>query len=180
MTKLTFVLTLLLSIPLTFAQSYYDNYTGPSLHIKRIQAKRRRFTTPTPAPETAEQKFKREFLAAVNAHRALLGFSALTYTVAIDPVAQSHSQNMSSGAVPFGHDGITTRCQQIYPLVTGETGCSENVAAGYEDPQLLLRDFLNSPGHRANIERQNAKYTGLGLYRSTAGMQYFTQLFIQN
>jgi uncharacterized protein YkwD len=56
-------------------------------------------------------------------------------------------------------------------------GMGENVAYGQKDPADVMRAWMNSPGHRANI--LNAKYTeiGVGVVIASNGQAFFTQQF---
>jgi uncharacterized protein YkwD len=56
------------------------------------------------------------------------------------------------------------------------TVVAENVASGQMSAREVVDGWLNSPGHRRNIEG-NFKLTGIGLARGSRGMIYFTQIF---
>lgn len=44
---------------------------------------------------------------------------------------------------------------------------SENIALGYHDAQDVMIDWMNSPGHRANILDPNVKSVGVGIFYQT-------------
>ena len=178
MTRIFGLLFLIVTSLSAFAQNdYYSRYEGPLRQLQRLRAKKTRFAPPV-VTETPEQIYKREFLTALNAYRGNLGLSPLVHQLNLDPIAATHSQNMASGSVPFSHDGFEGRCSAAYQLVSGESGCSENVMFGENSPTLALQRFLASDGHRRNIEHPSARATGIGLARSANGTLYFTQLFI--
>lgn len=54
----------------------------------------------------------------------------------------------------------------------------ENIAWGQKTPEQVMQGWMNSPGHRANILNANFTAIGVGYYRSPAGVNYWTQLFI--
>ena len=51
----------------------------------------------------------------------------------------------------------------------------ENIAKGYQSPEAVVRGWMNSPGHRANI--LNSSYTHIGVGYVASG-NYWTQMFI--
>jgi len=53
---------------------------------------------------------------------------------------------------------------------------AENVAFGYPTAAKVVSAWLNSPGHRANIEG-NYTHSGFGVIEAPDGRVYFTQLF---
>jgi uncharacterized protein YkwD len=116
----------------------------------------------------------------INNHRASLGLPALTRNATIDGQARIHSQNMANGTVPFSHNGFQQRVQtiaQTIPLRAAAENVSYN--QGHSDPvSVAVQGWLNSSGHRANIE-DNYNLTGIGIARSSNGAYYFTQMFIR-
>ena len=56
-------------------------------------------------------------------------------------------------------------------------GAGENIAWGQKSPEAVMRAWMNSDGHRANI--LNAKFTkiGVGYYQDVNGTNYWTQLY---
>jgi hypothetical protein len=59
--------------------------------------------------------------------------------------------------------------------VTG--GWGENIAAGYPTPASVFNGWLNSPGHRANIENPAYVAMGSGAASSASGQIYWAQTF---
>ena len=59
--------------------------------------------------------------------------------------------------------------------VTGSWG--ENIAAGYPSPASVVNGWLNSPGHRANIENPNYVSMGAGAASSASGQLYWAHTF---
>lgn len=56
----------------------------------------------------------------------------------------------------------------------------ENIAAGQSSPQEVVEDWMNSPGHRANILDESYTALGVGYYYNSSGLyrSYWVQLFI--
>lgn len=117
----------------------------------------------------------------VNQYRASLGLPPLTIDARISEQARIHSQNMASGVVPVGHEGLYQRLQTIGKAIPFSAG-SENVALCFNcaDPAARAVQFwLNSPPHRGAIEG-NYNLTGIGVAKNDKGNCYFTQIFIRS
>ena len=56
-------------------------------------------------------------------------------------------------------------------------GSGENIAYGYRSPKAVMEGWLNSPGHRANIERETYTTIGVGVVTNDDGTTYWTQNF---
>ena len=56
-------------------------------------------------------------------------------------------------------------------------GWGENIAYGYASPDAVMAGWLNSPGHRANIENASFRAIGIGVVRASNGTYYWTQNF---
>jgi uncharacterized protein YkwD len=53
----------------------------------------------------------------------------------------------------------------------------ENVAYGQRDPAEVMRAWMNSPGHRANILNGRYSTIGVGVVVAASGQPYYTQVF---
>lgn len=53
----------------------------------------------------------------------------------------------------------------------------ENIASGQSSPEAVVKSWMNSPGHRANILNEDFTHIGVGCCRSESGRFYWTQLF---
>jgi uncharacterized protein YkwD len=111
----------------------------------------------------------------VNEHRTGMGLSALEWNDIIANECRQHSEEMAN-AHTINHDGFNERINKI-----GETipwgWAGENVAYNYS-AQGAVTAWLNSPGHKSNIE-SNSNYTGVGVAYD-GGTIYFTQIFIRS
>lgn len=117
-----------------------------------------------------------DILRYVNEHRRAKGLAPLQANSFISSVALQHSRDMLSGKTPFGHDGFHDRIDRIRKRLGPIRVAAENVASGPMSAREVVDGWLNSPGHRKNIEG-NFKLTGIGLARRGDGMIYFTQIF---
>lgn len=123
--------------------------------------------------------FTEEFLELVNTHRISLGIKPLIHVEGLEDIAQTHSQNMASGSVAFGHDGFSERCSDGRIILSGGNLCGENVAKGQKTPKAAYQSWMNSSGHRANIEQSRYTHTGFGFAQDKSGTYYWTQIFFE-
>ena len=61
-------------------------------------------------------------------------------------------------------------------------GCSlsmagENVAYGYTSADAVMKGWMGSPGHRANIVKKRYRLLGVGARKSESGTWYLAQVF---
>jgi uncharacterized protein YkwD len=111
-----------------------------------------------------------EVFSLLNQQRAANGLPALHGSAALDNSAQSYSEAMmratAGGPVFLSHTGPdgSTFEDRINAAGYGEwTAIGENIAAGQHSPQEVVDDWMNSPGHRANILDPNFRDVGIGI-----------------
>lgn len=56
-------------------------------------------------------------------------------------------------------------------------GWGENIAYGYATADAVMQGWLNSPGHRANIERSTYRAIGVGAATGSNSRIYWAQVF---
>lgn len=116
-----------------------------------------------------------QVLNLVNAERAKYGLAPLSWdAVNLAPGAAVRAQEI---AVYFSHtrpDGSS-----CFTAITNPGMVGENIAAGQRSPEEVVNDWMNSPGHRANI--LNARFTklGVGYFYNSQDMYryYWVQMF---
>jgi uncharacterized protein YkwD len=59
-----------------------------------------------------------------------------------------------------------------------QTYAAENIAYGQKTPAEVMKGWMNSSGHRANILSKNAQYIGIGVQYKN-GVYYWTQFFAE-
>jgi len=120
-----------------------------------------------------------DFLSLVNNHRKKKGLRELRLDTSMNEIALKHSQDMASAKVRFGHDGFSTRCSLAREALGGGNLCLENVAWGQKNSEEVFNAWINSSGHRKNIEHNRATHMGLGYAKNSKGVYYWTQLFLE-
>ncbi|BFG69894.1 hypothetical protein KACHI17_07750 [Sediminibacterium sp. KACHI17] len=119
-----------------------------------------------------------DILYHVNEYRKKKGLGMLKGIAAADEQAALHSKNMALKRTAFGHDGFENRIQRITKSTGTIMAAAENVAYGKLSAEEVVKGWINSPGHRKNIEG-NYTQTGIGVYQDAKGVIFFTQLFIR-
>jgi uncharacterized protein YkwD len=126
-----------------------------------------------PAPELPAEMGN--FVSQMNAHRQSVGCPALVWNDAVAAVAQAHSRDMVDRGY-FSHtnpDGESP-FDRLASAGVGYSGAAENIAYGYPTGDAVLQAWLDSPGHRANIENCSLTEHGVGLEGT-----HWTHLFIR-
>lgn len=103
-----------------------------------------------------------EALALINQQRAAAGCAPLVVSKSLQAAAQSYAQAMAQQNFfgHFGKDGSTLLGRLRRAGFEGRH-MGENLAAGMDDPQDLVRGWMASPGHRKHI--LNCRYTQTGI-----------------
>jgi uncharacterized protein YkwD len=119
----------------------------------------------------------------VNQHRASLGLSQLTVTTPLTNAAVWKSRHMAYYRYMQHEDPAPPVARSVgdrllacgYPALTA--GWGENIAYGYATAAAVMQGWLNSAGHRANIERASYRAIGVAAATSSTGTVYWTQEF---
>jgi uncharacterized protein YkwD len=115
-----------------------------------------------------------EVMKLTNEHRASLGLSALTKNDFISGQCKDHTLYMIKNMV-LNHDNFDTRIDNIKKEL-GAGVATENVAAGQQTAKEVMTSWLNSPGHKKNIEGKS-KLFGISIKPDSKGSLYYTVLF---
>lgn len=136
----------------------------------------------TPASAASSTKSVRAtVLKLTNAERAKAGCPKLKMNDALTRAAQRHSRDMArhNYVGHVGSDGSTMVTRAQAAGYTGFSALAENVAAGQKSASAVVKSWMKSPGHRANILNCSLKHLGVG-YVKKSGTQhgtYWTQDF---
>ena len=117
------------------------------------------------------------FVEEMNIHRNAEGCASLAWHGGVAGVATAHSQDMVNRGF-FSHtnpDGDSPWDRLDQAGVTWSGGAGENIAAGTSDASTVLGMWLNSSGHRANIENCGFTHHGVGLVSG-----HWTHVFVTN
>jgi uncharacterized protein YkwD len=124
--------------------------------------------------------FESELLKLTNLERKKLGLAALRRSPQLAQAAQSHAVDMAKNNY-FSHRGLngSSMADRVKRSGYAYSTIGENIAAGKATPEGTIRQWMNSPGHRANI--LNSKFTEIGFGYANAPnspyRHYWVQLF---
>jgi uncharacterized protein YkwD len=121
---------------------------------------------------------EKNILFYINQYRASIGLSQLQMITAASDQATKHSIEMANRLTPFGHDGFDERINNIRNKIGFLHASAENVAYGKLTAKEVVDLWINSPGHKKNIEGDYA-LTGIGVAKDANGLVFYTQIFVR-
>ncbi len=128
-----------------------------------------------PTVDEKADSFEREVVRLVNIERRKNGLFELKYNWQLCRVARYKSEDMRDKGY-FSHTSPTygSPFQMIKNFGISYRTAGENIAKGQTTPEAVVKAWMNSQGHRANI--LNASFTEIGV--GYASGNYWTQMFI--
>ena len=140
-------------------------------------------TAPAPAPggqpESTSQvaAVEASVINLTNAQRVANGCGAMHTDNRLTAAALAHStdmvtHNFFSHTGSDGSDFVTREARAGYSAAS-----AENIAWGWSTAEIVVREWMNSPGHRANILNCGNVAVGVGLVKKADGTPYWTQDF---
>ena len=118
-----------------------------------------------------------ETMRLINEYRVSVGLNALERINHISFKCEEHNKYMIQNNV-VNHNDFAARSSNI-TSVLGAKKVGENVAYNYKTPEAAVRAWLDSPGHKENIE---GDFTHFGLSVTTdpaTGKKYYTNIFVK-
>ncbi|MEU7896046.1 CAP domain-containing protein [Nonomuraea sp. NPDC049152] len=135
--------------------------------------------TPTSTPTGGGSTVEDEVVKLTNAERASGGCKPLTHDPQLRAAAEGHSADMAAKGY-FDHTSPDGRNPGDRIKASGFSPVSawgENIAKGQRTAADVVRGWMNSPGHRANI--MNCNYTHIGVGHDSKG-PHWTQVFARH
>ncbi|MBP2000207.1 putative YkwD family protein [Paenibacillus shirakamiensis] len=115
----------------------------------------------------SSEDFAQQVLALVNQERSKAGAAALTISKDLSTMALDKAKDMYNNHY-FDHNspthGSPFDMMQEYGITFSSAG--ENIANGQTTPAQVMKDWMNSPGHKANILNTSYKQIGIGFYNN--------------
>ncbi|WP_129689193.1 CAP domain-containing protein [Gottfriedia acidiceleris] len=141
----------------------YVKYVPPTKPTTKPATPSSPTTTPSnpSTPASSNASIQQQILDLVNIERGKGGLKPLILSSYLNGTAQAWSQTMSNANNMY-HSTLSFK--------GGYKG--ENIAHGQTTAKEVMTDWMNSPGHRANIMNANFKQLGVGKVGT-----YWTQQF---
>lgn len=117
-----------------------------------------------------------EILELINAHRIDLGLNPLNNLSIIKSVAYTHTDYMVE-INQVNHDNFFQRRNSLMQNA-GAARVTENVAYGYSSAESVVNAWINSEGHRANLEGDFTDFD-ISAEQNEEGRWFFTNIFIK-
>lgn len=132
---------------------------------------------------TPRQDLATRVVQLVNQHRASKGLSQLAVSTTLTNASVWKALHMAKYLYMSHNDPAPpvarTTGERLaacgYP--TGSYGWGENIAYGYSTPEAVMQGWLNSAGHRANIENPSFRSIGVGAASTSMGWLFWAQAF---
>jgi uncharacterized protein YkwD len=177
------VLAAVLAVPVTGTVASAAEPTGTAVggvtttyKTSAGQRAKRAARAVAPAPVVAAPSvtlgYADRVLALTNAERTSRGLRALALSGCADGFADSWSTKLASlGSLSH---------QALSPIMTTcrASRAGENVAYGNVTPEALVRMWMESAGHRANILNAAFTHIGVGTTTTSTGRVYGVQVFV--
>ena len=120
------------------------------------------------------EQFPEQVLELVNRERAKVGARPLHLAADLQSAAQVRARELTK---LFSHTRPDGRpCQSA---ASDSWGIGENIAAGSETPEEVVRQWMNSPGHRRNILDSRYSSLGVGYCYDPNGIGGYTYYWVQ-
>jgi uncharacterized protein YkwD len=124
---------------------------------------------------------ERRVLVLINTHRRRLGLQPLHVVRTLARAARWKALHMARFSY-MAHDDPAPPVSRSAGSRIAACGFhggwwGENIAYGYPSPRAVVQGWLNSPGHRANIENGHFRVTGIGAASRNGGPVFWSQTF---
>lgn len=126
-------------------------------------------------PDTRVQQ---SVLALINDRRRARGCGELGLDDRLMVAARHHAAEMANNRY-FDHESLSgdTAADRVQETGYRWSRYAENIARGQVNPHQVVRDWMNSPGHRQNILNCTLRQVGVGLAFDTDHTPYWVQDF---
>lgn len=117
-----------------------------------------------------------ELMRIINGYRLSGGLLPLQPIDYLSVKSQEHNNYMIRNNV-VNHDNFEQRAEAIKRVLAART-VGENIAFNFSTPQAVLNAWLQSTGHRQNLEGDYTHF-GLSVTADASGKKYYTNIFIK-
>ncbi|RXT06605.1 hypothetical protein EIZ39_14965 [Ammoniphilus sp. CFH 90114] len=157
--------------------------TSPAETTQPTQTPTQTTTQTTTSPTSTNQTViseAQQVVNLVNAERAKVGLAPLKLNTSLASVAKVKAEDMRDQNY-FSHTspkyGSPFDMMKSFGIKYSYAG--ENIAAGQKTPEEVMKSWMNSPGHKANILSSNFTEIGVGFAKGGSYGTYWVQQFIK-
>lgn len=152
--------------------------------IEKYERRQRASIVGNERKTSSASAFERQAFGILNEQRCAAGLPPLQWNEDMARAARLHSENMARGKF-FSHTGLDgSKVGDRAETFAERTwhGIGENIAfnKGFKQPvESACQQWMNSPGHRANLLNGGWSESGVGAAFAPDGSFYITQVFIR-
>ncbi|WP_339650483.1 CAP domain-containing protein [uncultured Maribacter sp.] len=162
--------TLVLIITFLSSCSNYENFAGYEESSDDLTSK------VTLISSDAHNTIETELFEMINNYRSSIGLNEMEFESTTYYYAGLHTDYMIEKE-NTSHEKFDERAENISKR-TGAVFVAENVARNYDTLEAAFEAWLDSPGHRKNLEG-DYDYTAISIKPNSNGDLYFTQIFFR-
>lgn len=131
-------------------------------------------------PVAAVGSTEKQVADLVNKERSAQGLAPLKFNGELSKVAKLKATDMRDKNY-FSHTSPTygSPFDMMKSFGIRYTSAGENIAKGYRTPDAVMKGWMNSPGHKANILNSSFTEIGVGYVTDSSGTGYWVQMFIR-
>ena len=162
--------TLALILILLSSCSKYENFAGYEEYNEDLASK------VTLVSSNAHSTIESELFEMINNYRTSIGLNKMEFESTTYYYAGVHTNYMIENGIT-SHDNFSERAENISKR-TSAVFVAENVARNYDTLEAAFEAWLDSPGHRQNLEG-DYDYSAISIRPNSNGDLYFTQVFFR-
>lgn len=139
------------------------------------------YPSETPSDSNDNRSLELEVIRLVNSEREKAGRTPLVENNKLSEIARTKSQDFINNNY-FSHNSpiYGSPFDMLDSNGIKYTTAAENIASGQRGPMEVMRYWMNSPGHQANILNSTINQIGVGVAKDNNGTLYWTQMFIRS
>lgn len=134
----------------------------------------------TAVPSAEYGTMEQQVVALVNKERAANGLAELNVNYSLAGVAETKAEDLRDQNY-FAHQSPTygSPFEMMEQFSIRFSTAGENLARGQRTPEEVVEDWMESPGHKANILNSDYTEIGVGYVKANNGYAYWVQHFIR-
>lgn len=168
-------------LPYSYYKWYWVQQPAPEQGNKTQPAQPTNPSTQPDLGQTQLSAYEQKVIELVNVERIKAGLNPLQADAKLSKVARLKSEDMRNNNY-FSHTSPTygSPFEMMKQFGISYRTAGENIAAGQKTPEQVVRAWMNSSGHRANILNKNYTQIGVGVANGGQYGIYWTQMFVGN
>ena len=152
--------------------------TGPPRRIRRLLCGvaaglllAAGLSMPAPASASTSSTYADAVFSATNHQRRIHDRKVLRHQACLQGYANRWAKRMGSG-LGLVHQALKPILTDCHLSIVGE-----NIAVGFPTGGAVVKAWMKSPAHRANILRRKYRRMAVGVYRDPLGVWWVSQVF---